>query len=88
MTKKHFKDLAEIIRIARRWEELGKPWEVAEYEDAIIGMYKRHNPRFNVTTFKQACTPTYYKCLQCDATFPSHDQLRQHTAKEEQHVVE
>ena len=64
MTKKHFEDLAEIIRIARRSEQIGYPYNVNDWEESIIQMCQRHNPRFSATTFKLACTPTAHLAVE------------------------
>lgn len=78
LTKKHFEDLAEIIRVAKRWEELGKPYDTAEWTSEIISFCRSMNPRFDADKFKRACIPSYYVCLHCEEKFLSPKQLRDH----------
>ncbi len=60
MTKKHFKDLAQLVRIARRQEMLGNTTSALQWQTDLIELCKRYNSRFNETTFVDACIPTQH----------------------------
>lgn len=59
MTRKHFEQVAEIIR--RRAEqdsqEFGNQYHgiIAEFADDFVRLFKQSNPRFNVAKFYEAC---------------------------------
>ena len=57
MTRKHFEDLAQIIRVARKSEEMGLHWDTAQWEEHLIVLCMSHNTRFDAKRFRKACTP-------------------------------
>lgn len=52
MTKRHYIQLAALIKVARQ-----NNWTLDQFVLALVALLKEDNPRFNQATFMAACEP-------------------------------
>jgi hypothetical protein len=55
LTRKHFKQLANIIKHSKEHNHLTRGQLIVFIENEITQFCRQHNPNFNASTFSEAC---------------------------------